>query len=127
MIDQIVLIPHATPAEVYATLLDSEKHTELIGDTTEIDPVIDGEFSAFSGYATGKTLQLIPNKTIKQAWRASDWPDNHFSTITFSFTAKDDGTEIHFTQVDLPEGTQEEFEAGWEDNYWQPLRNYFDN
>lgn len=125
MIKQTIVLKNATAQEVYDLLLDSNGHAELIGDSAEITAKEGDEFSTFGGYSTGKNLTLVPGKSIEQTWRASDWPEGHYSTIRFEFSNTDEGVRIDFTQKDLPEGTQEEFESGWDDFYWQPLKKYF--
>jgi activator of HSP90 ATPase len=125
MLEQTVVIPHATAAAMYAVLLDSLKHSDVTGDTATIDARVDGEFSSFSGYAVGKFTKLVPNALIEQSWRASDWPNNHFSTISFELLDVEGGAQIHFTQTHLPKGSLLEFEKGWIDNYWDPLTAYF--
>jgi hypothetical protein len=32
------------------------------------------------------------------------------------------GTRLNFTQVDVPDGTEEEFAQGWIDAYWDPMK-----
>ena len=125
MIDQTIIIPNTTAKQVYEALIDSKTHSQIIGDIATIDPVEGGYYSTFSGYSDGQTIKLVPGKSIVQTWRASDWPDDHYSTITFDLSDTPTGTEIHFTQVNLPKGSQAEFEAGWQDNYWKPMMEYF--
>jgi activator of HSP90 ATPase len=125
MLEQTIVIPNATAADIYDVLLNSLKHSEVTGDTAEIDARVDGQFSSFSGYAVGKITKLESNKLIEQTWRASDWPQNHFSTIAFELSDVEGGAQIHFTQTHLPKGTMKEFEQGWIDNYWEPLKSYF--
>lgn len=125
MITQTIIIPLASAKEIYDVLLDSKKHAKLTGDKAKINPKVGGEFSTFGDYATGKNIILIPNKMIKQTWRASEWPEGHYSTIKFELSDKEGGTEIKFTQSNLPECTEAEFETGWEDFYWSPLKKYF--
>lgn len=125
MIDQTLVIAGATAQELYEALLDSQKHTEIIGDEAVIDPVVGDTFTAFSGYADGKLTELVLNKRIAQTWRASDWPKGHYSNVVFDLQDTPNGAQIHFVQTNLPEGTVQEFEAGWEDNYWTKLQQYF--
>ncbi len=125
MLDQTVVIPNATPRDIYRLLLDSKQHADLIGAKAEIDPRIGGRFETFEGYAIGTTTKLVPYRCIEQTWRASDWPKEHFSTITFNFEETDNATVLRFQQTRLPSGTRKEFEKGWQDNYWQPLIDYF--
>ena len=125
MIKQTIIIPSSTSKEIYEVLLDSHKHAKLTGDKAKIDPKVGGTFSIFGDYATGENIILISNKLIKQTWRASDWPQGHYSTIKFELSDKDGSTEIKFTQSNLPKDTEAEFESGWEDFYWTPLKKYF--
>ncbi|MGZ5502718.1 MAG: SRPBCC domain-containing protein [Halobacteriota archaeon] len=46
------------------------------------------EFSSFDGWASGTTLELIPDKKIMQKWRAAEWPEGHYSTVTFELQTK---------------------------------------
>ncbi len=125
MIKQTVVIPNATAQEIYDVLMDSKKHGDMVNDRAQIDPKVGGEFSTFGGYASGKTTNLVPGKLIEQAWRASDWEEGVYSKIRFELRDVDGGAEIQFTQTDLPEGTEAEFESGWQDFYWAPLKKYF--
>lgn len=125
MIDQTIVIPNTTASAVYKVMLDTVEHTLLTGDVANIDAKVGGSFSAFGGYATGKILKLVPGEFIEETWRASDWAGGHFSTICFELKDTDGGVEIHFTQKNLPKGTEKEFESGWQDFYWGPLTEYF--
>ncbi len=73
---------------------------------------------------SGKNIELVPDKKIVQDWRAVDWQEGHFSRVTFEFTPVTKGTRLDFTHADVPEGTEEAFEQGWIDNYWQPLKAF---
>jgi activator of HSP90 ATPase len=68
----------------------------------------------------------VPDKKIVQSWRAVDWDEDHFSTITFELTPVPEGTRLEFTHADVPDGTEEEFTRGWIDNYWEPMKRYFE-
>lgn len=112
----------ASPHEVYEALMDSAKHSTFSGGVAEISREVGGEFSAYDGYITGKNIKLLPDREIVQSWRAVDWPEDHLSTITFALLPIPDGTRLNFTHVDVPEGTEAEFEQGWIDNYWTPMK-----
>lgn len=125
MLNQEIIIPNSSPSEVYSVLTDSILHSKITGDEAIIDARVGGIYSAFSGYAVGEYTKLIENKIIEQTWRARDWPDSHYSIARFEISESAEGTKIIFTQENLPDGTLEEFKAGWQDNYWAPLQNYF--
>ena len=121
---QSVLL-RATPHEVYEALMDSKKHTEFTRSPAIIDRKVGGEFSTFDGWASGTTLELIPDKKIVQKWRAADWPQGHYSTVTFELSAEGQETTLVFTQAGIPEDLYEDLESGWVEFYWDNLVAYF--
>src|SRR3989338_2069202 len=88
-----------TPHAVYEMLMDSDKHSQLTGGEAKISREIGGTFTAFDGYSEGTNLELIPDKKIVQTWRASDWPEGHYSRVTFLLKEVDAGTRLTFTQT----------------------------
>jgi activator of HSP90 ATPase len=116
----------ATPHEVYEALMDSKKHAALTGGQAKISREVGGSYTAYDDYIAGKNIELVPDKKIVQDWRAVDWPEGYYSRINFEFTAVPEGTRMDFTHTDLPEGTEQEFTQGWIDNYWEPMKAYFE-
>jgi activator of HSP90 ATPase len=116
----------ASPHDVYETLMDSKKHAAFSGGKASISREVGGTYTAYDNYITGKNIELVPDKKIVQSWRAIDWPEGVYSTITFKLTAVPEGTRLDFTHADLPEGTEEEFTQGWIDNYWDPMKVYLE-
>ena len=70
---QSVLIK-AAPHEIYEALMDSKKHSEFTHSPAVISREVGAEFSAFDGWASGTTLELLPDTKIVLKWRAADWP-----------------------------------------------------
>jgi len=116
----------ATPHEVYEALMDSKQHAAFTGGKANISREVGGTYSAYDDYIAGKNIELVPDKKIVQDWRAVDWPEGYFSRITFEFTAVPEGTRMEFTHADLPEGTVDEFTQGWIENYWEPMKTFFE-
>ena len=116
----------ATIHEVYEALMDSEKHAAFTNSSAAISREEGGAYTAYDGYITGKNLELVPDQKIVQSWRAEDWPEGQFSRIQFIFRPVKEGTQLDFTHSDLPEGTEDEFTQGWIDNYWEPLKAFFE-
>ncbi|MBI4426822.1 MAG: SRPBCC domain-containing protein [Candidatus Kerfeldbacteria bacterium] len=71
-----------TPHQVYELLMDEKQHASFSGGEASISQKVGGAFSTFDGWASGKNVELIPDKKIVQTWRADDWPAGHYSTIT---------------------------------------------
>ncbi len=110
------------PHEVYEALMDSEKHAEFTGGEALISREVGGKFSTFDGYAEGVNLELVPDKKIVQSWRASDWPEGHYSKATFSIQEVEGGTRLTFTQTGVPEEQSKDIAQGWRDYYWAPMK-----
>lgn len=117
----------ATPHEVYEALLDAKKHSDFTGEEATSDPVVGGQFTAYSGYITGKHKKLVADKIIVQEWRGDEpeWPVDHFSQVLFTLKAINGGTLLEFEQTDVPEGARDRIEKGWQDFYWEPLTKKF--
>ena len=120
------IIIKATPHEIYEALMDSEKHAVFTGSKAKMSREVGGSISAYDGYITGKNVELISDRKIVQDWRAVDWPEGHYSQVTFELNPVSEGTRIEFTHINLPDNTEEEFAQGWVENYWKPMKEYFE-
>jgi activator of HSP90 ATPase len=116
------VILKASPHDVYEALMDSKKHARFTGGKAYVNREVGGKFSAFDGYAEGVNLELVPDKKIVQTWRAEDWPEGHFSKVTFLLGKAQGGTRLTFTQVGVPEEQYEDVSQGWRDYYWVPMK-----
>jgi len=112
----------ATPHEVYELLMDSRKHAAFTGAAASISRKVGGSVSAYDGYATGTNLALDPDCGIVQTWRASDWPADCVSRVTFHLAAVEAGTRLTFTQRGVPDESYESVKRGWIDYYWNPMK-----
>jgi activator of HSP90 ATPase len=120
-IKQVITIK-AGPHEIYEALMDSKKHAAFTGDTAKISRKVGGKFSTFGGYADGVNLELVPDEKIVQTWRAGDWPEGHYSKVTFTLEKAPGGTRLTFTQSDVPEDRYDDISQGWQDYYWTPMK-----
>lgn len=108
--------------EVYEVLMDSKKHSQFTGGKASISRDVGGEFTAFNGYSEGTNLELIADEKIVQTWRASDWPEDHYSKVIFSLKKVEGGTRLNFTQTGVPEVQCKDISQGWRDYYWIPMK-----
>jgi activator of HSP90 ATPase len=110
---------------LYRAWLDSEQHSAMTGGEAECSDKKDGEFSAWDGYISGKNLLLKKGKRIEQSWRTTDFkkgdPD---SLLSLTFEDDDNGGKIILEHSKIPKG-QPDYEQGWEDYYFKPMRDYF--
>ena len=118
------LIP-APPEKIYHSWLDSESHSLMTGGKAEVSDKIGGEFSAWDGYISGKNLELNPPLRIMQTWRTSEFeetdPDSILE-ITFILEGKE--TRVTIRHTELPEHGMQ-YQQGWIDAYFTPMKKYF--
>lgn len=112
----------ASAHDVYEALMDAKKHAAFTGGKAIISRKTGGKFSVFDGYGEGKNLELIPDRKIVQDWRAGDWPEGHFSQVTFLLEETDGKTKLTFTQTGVPDEQHADISQGWRDYYWEPMK-----
>ncbi|MGZ7039461.1 MAG: SRPBCC domain-containing protein [Thermoanaerobaculia bacterium] len=115
----------ASPQRVYDALLDGKQFTAFSERAAEINREAGGAFSLFGGHIVGLNIELIPNQRIVQAWRVVTWPDGVYSIARFDLKPQGSGTHLVFEHTAFPDDQRDHLAAGWEENYWTPLRKYF--
>ncbi len=116
----------AEPEKVFRAWLSTEGHTSMTGSPAKVEPRVGGTFTAWDGYISGKTLELKPYTHIVQSWRTSEFsekdPDSRLEIV---LEAVKGGTKLTMTQTSIPEGQADSYESGWDENYFQPMKVYF--
>jgi len=102
--------------------MDSRKHAKFSGEKASISRKVGGKFKCYGGYIEGLNLDLRPDKKIVQSWRGSDWPDGHYSKVTYSFQKVKNGTRLTFTQSGVPDQYYKDINQGWRDYYWKKMK-----
>jgi activator of HSP90 ATPase len=124
-IKQTVTIP-ASPKEVYNAFVDPKIHSEFTEAKATGKPVVGGKFTAWDGYIQAKFKELEQDKRIVQEWMTVDWEEGYGpSTLELCFKAVPAGTEITMVHSDVPKAQEEELADGWNESYWNPLKEYF--
>jgi len=112
--------------KLYHAWLDSEEHTKFTASRAVIDPRVGGEFFAWDGYITGKTLELEPPSRIVQNWRTTDFTDEDpDSLLEITFETVPDGTMLTLRHSKIPESQAASYEQGWQEYYFAPMLKYF--
>lgn len=114
------------PFEVYEALMDSAKHSKFTGAKAEISRKEAEVFTAYDRYIEGVNIDLVPGKRIVQEWRGSDWPEGHYSTVTFDLKDIGWGTKLVFTQTEVPDEHAEAISQGWKEHYWDKLKPFLE-
>jgi|WetSurMetagenome_2_1015567.scaffolds.fasta_scaffold79225_2 activator of HSP90 ATPase len=115
-----------TAENLYKAWLDSALHSKFTGSPAEIDPSVNGKFSAWDGYISGTNISLEPYGKIVQAWKTSDFSrDEEDSVLEVLFENLGDKTRITLKHYNIPEGQGEDYKQGWQDFYFKPMKKYF--
>jgi uncharacterized protein YndB with AHSA1/START domain len=116
----------ASADRIYAAWLDSGEHSRMTGGKAVVDPNVGGEYSASDGYIEGRTLELEPGRRIVQSWRSTDFPLNAGdSRLEVHLLDVPGGCEVTIIHSEIPEGQGAQYESGWADRYFEPMRKYF--
>jgi len=111
------------PDRIYAALLDEKQFSAMSGGlAARIDPHEGGAFSLFGDQITGRTIQLVPNTRIVQAWRSGSWDAGVFSIARFELSASASGTKLVFDHTGFPIGQASHLAEGWKGHYWSNLQ-----
>jgi activator of HSP90 ATPase len=118
---------HKISAErIYRAWLDSQEHNGFTGSPAQVDPAVGGEFTAWDGYISGKTIELEPFHRIVQAWRTTEFPeDSPDSILEILLEDVDNGAKVTLVHTDIPDGQGEDYRQGWDEYYFQPMQRYF--
>ena len=115
----------ASAENIYTAWLNSEGHTKMTGGVAKVSDKIGDSFTAWDEYIEGKNLVLEPYKRIIQSWRTSEFEENEKDSEIEILLYKVGGeTELTLIHRNVPE-SGEQYKKGWEDHYFQPMKDYF--
>ncbi len=116
----------ASPEKVFRAWLSTEGHSAMTGSPARVEPRVGGAFTAWDGYITGRTSSLKPYTRIVQTWRTSEFPaDCADSQIEIVLEPVEGGTKLTLTHTNIPAGQADSYESGWDESYFQPMKEYF--
>jgi activator of HSP90 ATPase len=115
----------STPQRIYEALLDAKQFATFSGMPATIDPKAGGAFSMFGGQIVGRTIELVPDQRIVQAWRPTHWDPGIYSIVEFQLKPQSSGTLVALDHKGFPEGDFDHLEWGWHAHYWEPLKKFF--
>lgn len=120
--------PGVPVTEIFNAWLESEAHSGFTGSPAQIEPVVNGGFSAWDGYISGRTLEIDPPHRVLQSWRTTEFPqDSPDSHLEILFEEMEGGTQLRLIHTNIPAGQGENYLQGWQEFYFQPMQQYFSN
>lgn len=119
---------NASPEKIYKMWMSSKGHSDLTGDAAVINDNVNTNFTAFNGYISGKNLELVPGKKIVQSWRTTEFEDDDpDSRLEILLEPHNKGTRLTLIHTELPHGDGEKYKLGWQEYYFEPMMEYFEN
>ncbi len=116
----------ASPLRVYEAWLDGREHGAFTGAKAEVEPGIGGSVIAWDGYIRGRTLELSEGRRILQAWRTTEFPtEAEDSLLEILLEDAPAGTRLVLRHTGIPDGQGKNYEQGWVDYYFEPMKRYF--
>ncbi len=117
----------ASPERVYDAWLSGSEHAAMTGAPATGEPAVGAKFSAWDGYIEGTNLALDPGRRIVQSWRTNEFPVGApASRLEVILEAAGQGTRITLRHSEIPEGQGEQYRAGWQEHYFDPMGAYFE-
>ncbi len=111
---------------VYKALLSSKEHSAFTGSKASCSDKVGSTFTAWDGYISGKNIELTKGKQIVQEWKTTEWPEGYPpSILKISLRKKEDGTELTMVQSKVPASQVKQYDEGWHESYWIPMKEYF--
>jgi len=114
----------APTLEVWKALVNQKYIENWGGGPAKMDDKIDTKFSLWGGDIHGKNIEVVTNKKLVQEWYGGDWQKP--SILTFKLEEEKDGTRLTLFQTDVPEEELNDIDAGWDDYYLGPLKEYLE-
>jgi activator of HSP90 ATPase len=123
---EVSAILHAPARLIYDAWMSSTGHARMTGGSAKITAEVGAEFEAWDGYIRGKNLILEPGRRIVQSWRTTEFSaEEKDSQIEVTFEKAGTGTKVAIHHTGLPaHGIQ--YKKGWVDNYFKPMKKYFE-
>jgi activator of HSP90 ATPase len=107
--------------------LSSKEHTAFTGGSAKIENKVNGAFSAWDGYITGRTTVIEPYSKIVQKWRTMEFQDDsQDSILEIQFEEiSDSETRIILHHQRIPNGQGNKYKQGWREHYFEPMIEYY--
>ena len=117
-----------SPKRLYEAWLDGKQHSAFTGGAqASVEARVGGEHTAWDGYIWGKIVTLEPHRRIVQTWRTSEFPEgSEDSQLEVLLEPTPGGTRLRLVHTRIPDGQGDRYRDGWDENYFRPMRSYFE-
>jgi len=117
-----------TAQRAFDAWLSEKDHSNMVSDHPKctFDVKAGGEWRIDSLEGTFIDINRQDLKIVMN-WRYTDgWEDNEYSKLTVEFVpASKTACTIKLSQTDVPEELAEEVKSGWDDYYFEGMKEFF--
>jgi activator of HSP90 ATPase len=114
----------APPEEVYIALTNPATIQLWTGEPAVMSEEPGAEFSLWEGSIAGLNLEFIKGKTIVQQWYFGEQETP--SIVTIILHPHKTGTSAELRHTNIPDADYENIVAGWEENYFGSLIDFYE-
>lgn len=118
----------ASVKDVFAALTDSKKIKAWSGQAGSVANKVGGQVYLFDGWNKGKVLSYKPEKELSYTWLVDGWDEKNPSVVTFKLSPAKSGAKVDLSHTNLPnEKETRDHASGWDEYFFNPLKEYLEN
>lgn len=118
-------IVQAPPEEVYLALTNPNTIHLWTGEVAKMSTEVGSEFSLWEGSIVGKNLEFEENKKLVQQWYFDG--EEPESIVTIKLHPDKKGTSVELVHTNIPDDAYDEMEDGWENLYFNYLKEFYED
>lgn len=111
----------ASPADIYNALTNPVMIEIWTGEPAVYETEPNTEFSMWDGAITGKNIEFVENKLIRQIW----YFDDVESEVTIKLHPSRSVTNIELRQENIPDDAFSNIADGWDEDFFGSLEELF--
>lgn len=106
--------------EIWRALTDPKLMDEWGAGPAAMGTEPGAEFSQWGGDIHGTIREIDPPNRLVEEWYSDEWARPSLVTLELSSIGPD--TRVSLEHVDVPDDEAADFDAGWDDYYFGPIR-----
>ncbi len=111
--------------KVWQALVDPKVIELWSGTEAVMSDIPNSSFKLWGGDIHGVNTEVIPNLMLSQDWYGGEWSKP--SKVVITLVAKNKGTMVNLKHWDIPEGEEKDFDEGWKDFYFGPIKELLES
>ncbi len=114
---------NAEPSDVYSAITNPYTIELWSGYPAEMSTEPGSEFSLWEGDITGKNLEFVQDKKVKQEWYFGDQAEE--SIVTISIFPNKENSSVTVEHTNIPDDEFDDIAEGWREYYIGAIRDFF--